>query len=382
MENFLKKTSRQLGELGLISPAVVLDEQRVRNNIRRMADKAAAAQVRFRPHFKTHQSGAVGQWFREADTSAITVSSLPMAEYFAEFGWNDITLAFLLNPRELPRLGELAEYLDQKKGRLGVTIDAVATALQLVEANLPVHIWLKIDTGYGRTGIPWDHAALLRDVAGALGPHHSPTGLLSHTGDSYAAHGVPDLQAHWDAAVERLTLARSVVPTTRRLDLSLGDTPCCATVPTFEGVDEVRPGNFVFFDLMQREIGACQDKDLAVAVACPVVGMYPDQGRLVLHGGAVHLAKEHLRFDGQNTYGCLGTLDPSGRAMGQVLSHLPITGLSQEHGIVQVEPEVFRRELAELEIGDLVLVWPVHSCLSCDLHRQYHTLDGQVLARR
>jgi D-serine deaminase-like pyridoxal phosphate-dependent protein len=347
-----------------------------------MTDKAAAAQVRLRPHFKTHQSGAVGQWFRETGTSAITASSLGMAEYFAEFGWTDITLAFLLNPRELPRLAELAGYLDQKGGRLGVTIDAVATALQLVAANLPVHIWLKIDTGYGRTGIPWDHAALLRDVAGALGPHHSPAGLLSHTGDSYAAQGAADLQAHWDSALERLTLARSVVPTTRRLDLSLGDTPCCATVSTFEGVDEVRPGNFVFFDLMQRQIGACQDKDLAAAVACPVVGLYPDQGRVVLHGGAVHLSKESLRSEGRTIFGCLGTLDPAGRAMGQVLDHLPVTGLSQEHGIVQVETEVFRRELGGLEIGDLVLVWPVHSCLSCDLHRQYHALDGQVLTRR
>ena len=49
----------------IVKPTIVLDELRVRSNIRRMAHRARQNQVRFRPHFKTHQSAAIGEWFRE-----------------------------------------------------------------------------------------------------------------------------------------------------------------------------------------------------------------------------------------------------------------------------------------------------------------------------
>lgn len=383
MSHPLKETSLRLRGLGLTGPAVVLDGPRAHANIRSMADRAAAAGARFRPHFKTHQSGAVGKWFAEQGVQAITVSSLGMAEYFAEFGWTDITLAFLLNPLELPRLATLAHYLDSKGGRLGVTLDSVEVAGRLADARLPVRVWIKTDTGYRRSGVAWDNLAGLGAVASALGSGADLAGLLSHTGHSYGARNRETLQAIWDSAVERMTLARSAFGPASGLALSLGDTPCCATVNSLAGVDEIRPGNFVFFDLMQREIGSCRDSDLAVAVACPVVGVYPDVGRLVLQGGAVHLSKEFLGSPESGcVFGYLGTLDSGGRSLGKVLEHLPVTSVSQEHGVISVGRETYGRHLNELAIGDLVLVWPVHSCLSCDLHRQYHTLDGQVLPRR
>jgi len=55
-------------------PTLVVDEGRVRRNIARMATKARASGVRFRPHFKTHQSAAIGAWFREEGVTAITAS--------------------------------------------------------------------------------------------------------------------------------------------------------------------------------------------------------------------------------------------------------------------------------------------------------------------
>jgi len=33
-------------------------------------------------------------------------------------------------------------------------------------------------------------------------------------------------------------------------------------------VDEIRPGNFVFYDLMQYRIGSCSVGQIAVAMAC------------------------------------------------------------------------------------------------------------------
>ena len=78
-------------------PTMVLNEEVCKSNIARMAAKAKAANVVFRPHFKTHQSREIGEWFRASGVDKITVSSLNMAMKFAEWGWNDITVAFPVN---------------------------------------------------------------------------------------------------------------------------------------------------------------------------------------------------------------------------------------------------------------------------------------------
>src|SRR5665647_2119014 len=87
--------------LSFTKPTLVLDESRVRRNIERMAARAGRFGVRFRPHFKTHQSRHIGRIFREFGVEAITVSSIDMASYFAADGWTDILIAFPFNDIEL-----------------------------------------------------------------------------------------------------------------------------------------------------------------------------------------------------------------------------------------------------------------------------------------
>ena len=60
----------------IVRPTMLLDERRVHANIGRMAQKARANGVRFRPHFKTHQSERIGEWSRSEGVTAITVSSV------------------------------------------------------------------------------------------------------------------------------------------------------------------------------------------------------------------------------------------------------------------------------------------------------------------
>jgi len=44
----------------IVKPTLVLDEACARRNIARMAEKARRQGIRFRPHFKTHQSAGIG----------------------------------------------------------------------------------------------------------------------------------------------------------------------------------------------------------------------------------------------------------------------------------------------------------------------------------
>ena len=357
-------------------PTLLLDEARARRNIARMAARARRAGLKFRPHFKTHQSAAIGCWFREHGVEAIAVSSVDMARYFARNGWQDITVAFPVNLCELPKIDELAGAV-----QLGLLVDAPATVSALA-TNLThrVGVWIEVDTGYGRTGVPWDRAADVIVLAGAIAACDRLTfaGLLSHTGQTYQATSLDDLLRLHDEALGRLRHLQSAVIAAGfdPCALSLGDTPACSVADDWRGVHEIRPGNFVFYDLMQHRVGVCRGADIAVAVACPVVGKYPNRGRVAIYGGAVHLSKEFLRdATGRRLYGYAASWN--GETWDGPEPGAAMVSLSQEHGILEVADSL----LTEIEVGQLLLILPVHSCLTAYLYREYWTLGGSSLSR-
>ncbi len=372
--SLLAASARHLDRLDLAAPAVLVDERRARANLAAMLARVAASGVGFRPHFKTHDNVAVGRWFREAGVRRATVSSLAMAERFVRDGWTDLTLAVLVDPRELTALGDLADRLGARGGALVLVVDTpeVARAARAA-AGQGLVLWLKVDTGYGRSGARWDDAERLCEVAAAAPLH----GLLTHAGHSYRTPRA-ELAALFAETARRLAAARATIGDATLL-LSVGDTPTCATVERFDGVDEVRPGNFLFFDLMQRQAGVCADDQLALGLVCPVLGADPARRRLVLRGGSVHLAKEAVATPAGPVYGCLGTVTADG--FDALLTEAALTELTQEHGVVTLPPGRWDELAGGLVPGDRVLVYPTHSCLTCHQHGQFTTFAGQTLAR-
>jgi len=357
-------------------PTLLLDEARARRNIERMARKARAAGVALRPHVKTHQSAVIADWFREHGVTGITVSSLAMAQRFAEAGWPDITVAFPLNVLELDAVNALAARVD-----LGLMLDAESTLSALARRiEHPVGVWIEIDTGYGRSGVPWIAIDRLLALARAVeeAPKLTLRGILTHSGETYHADTADAiLEIHSRAAFRLAAIRRELTADApgRPIKVSIGDTPGCSLAEDFTGIDEIRPGNFVFHDVMQWKLGACRDEDIAVAVACPVVGKYED--RIVIYGGAVHLSKDAIVDDGgRRLFGYLTTVDAHG--LGRPIREAPVVNLSQEHGVIPLE----RPLLDSFSIGDVVCVLPVHACLACDLHPGYRGFDGKVIARK
>jgi D-serine deaminase-like pyridoxal phosphate-dependent protein len=355
----------------LSEPLLLLDEARAQRNLERMVARAAAAGVRLRPHFKTHQSHAVGRWFRAAGCQAITVSSLAMAEYFAADGWSDITLAFPFHRGMRDRVQALAQ-----RSSFAITL-ADPAALGGVHFDNPIELWLKIDVGSHRTGFEPDDLPALRELVAALGQreHIRLRGLLAHAGHSYAARGPAAIARVQHDSLQTLTALRDALSQTAGpLALSIGDTPGCSTHDAFPGVEEIRPGNFIFNDLSQWQIGSCAIDDIAVAMACPVVARHPRRGQLVVHGGAVHFSKDAMDFDGQRVFGLAVAAD--GRGWSTLRPELRLVGLSQEHGIVQAPAEV----IDTIRPGDTLLFLPVHSCLTADAMGGYQTLTGERLS--
>ena len=102
------------------------------------------------------------------------------------------------------------------------------------------------------------------------------------------------LQLWNDARIKLNNLKQKYLSQFPDLITSYGDTPSCSLADNFEGFDEIRPGNFVYYDVMQYHIGSCSLDEIAVAVACPVVAIHPERNEVVIYGGAVHFSKEFI----------------------------------------------------------------------------------------
>ena len=351
-------------------PVLLLKENQARENIRIMAEKARKSGVDFRPHFKTHQSIHIGHWFRDCGTTKITVSSVEMASYFASDGWDDITVAFPLNYRQLPEIEELAADV-----HLGILVESPEAASALGKLrSARFNIWVKIDCGLHRTGVDWQDTATVRSIIDEVRkfPNLHLAGLLTHAGNTYSARSPEEAKAIHMETNKRMRLLRSNLGVAD-LSISIGDTPGCSLLKTFDGIDEIRPGNFVFYDAEQLEIGSCQPSEVSVAMACPIVAVHPERNEIVIYGGAVHMSKETFLHNGIPSYGLVAETLSNG--WGDLIPGCTVSRVSQEHGIVTVPPE----HMAEFSPGGLMMIIPAHSCLTAHLMRRYITLDGKSI---
>ena len=358
----------------ITKPTLLLDEAKCRQNMRDMFVKAQKNNVIFRPHFKTHQSLEIGSWFKELGVDKITVSSLEMAEYFAG-QWDDITVAFPANILEIETISELAE-----KIHLNLLIESTDT-INFLKKNLKYQagFFIKIDVGYHRAGIlPADHDTI-DSILSLAGDSDEVIfkGFLTHTGHAYSCRSTEEISGLYRTVKEQLLhLKKAYREKYPGLIISIGDTPSCSVVSDFSGIDEIRPGNFVFYDLMQYYIGSCTLDQIAVAMACPIVAIHETRKELVIYGGGVHFSKERLEDEKFGTiFGQV--VEKKGNAWGNLIPGMYVKSLSQEHGIVEVP----KTRISQYKIGDILLILPVHSCMSANLMKRYLTTDGWVVER-
>lgn len=356
----------------ITSPTLLLDKTKCLDNINFMARKAKKHGLLFRPHFKTHQSRIIGNWFKRAGISKIAVSSVRMAEYFAHEDWKDITIAFPVNIREIDHINSLAEEI-----QLNLTIENLESALFLKKELLyPVDFFIKIDTGYKRTGISFDQFEVIDQILSELKNSKMLNfkGFLCHAGNTYQAKDSDEvLEIHTDSLKKLTTLKQHYIKNYPDITISIGDTPSCSIAEDFADVDEIRPGNFIFYDLMQETIGVCDQEQIAVVMACPVIAKHPNRKEVIVHGGAVHFSKEYIEINKQKIYGKMASLKESGWSSDYDNCYL--TKVSQEHGTLKVTDSV----LKNIQVGDLIGILPVHSCLTANLMKEYLSDDDEII---
>jgi D-serine deaminase-like pyridoxal phosphate-dependent protein len=347
----------------LDTPAVLIDLDVVEANLARMQVVAQAAGVRLRPHTKTHKTRFLAQRQLAHGAAGLTVAKLGEAEVLAEV-CDDLLVAYpLVGEHKLRRLEALAPRLR----RLRVSTDSLAVAEGYAGVGRalgrPLEVYLEVDCGYGRLGLPPDEQS--ERVARAIGALEGVrlVGVMTHGGFSYRARSPEELRA--SAVAEGAPL----VALAQRLrdqglpveEVSVGSTPSAPFVAAVPGVTEIRPGNYVFYDLTQIATGAVAPAQCALSVLATVVSR-PAPDRAIVDGGAKTFTSDR------------GAEPGHGRDFSR--PDIQIEALSEEHGWLRLSDPA-----APLAVGDRLRFVPNHACTVMNLHARVFGVRGDAVER-
>ncbi|MFP4555609.1 MAG: alanine racemase [Bacteroidales bacterium] len=354
----------------LSEPTLIVNKEICRANIKNMAQKAQDLGIKLRPHFKTHQSHTIGRWFRNYGITSIAVSSPNMAQYFADDGWSDITIAFPFIPDQSDAINSLA-----KKVELQVTVSSLGNAIMASQSILSkMSVLIEIDSGQGRSGVNSNDSNEINSIISILLKNQNVNflGFLTHAGQSYQLkpNQLPDFNNNICKLLS--SLKRNWITDFPNLIISYGDTPTSVICNSFQGMDELRPGNFIFFDMQQANQGVCSTSDIAIALAVPLVSVYADKLKAIVWGGAVHLSKDfYIDTDGNKSFGAVCKLHAD-LTWSEPIQGVYLESVSQEHGVIKAQDiEAFKR----IENEEHLAILPAHSCLAVHSMRELW-IDG------
>jgi D-serine deaminase-like pyridoxal phosphate-dependent protein len=346
----------------LQTPCVLVDAAKLRRNVASMAEVARGHGVALRPHVKTHKMPPVARLQLEAGACGITVAKISEAEVMVRGGARDVFVAFpLVTEAKILKAIELA-----REARVILAVDSPegAGVLQRTaqRAGVDLEVRLELDTGLRRTGVPFERAAEVAEELSRF-PNLDLTGIFTYRG-YVMRDGSPtmDLEA---AGLEEGEMMVSAAQEMRGRgaeirDVSLGSTPTARYAAGVEGVTEVRPGTYVFNDVMQARLGACLFEECALSVLVTVVSR-PALDLAIIDGGSKTFATD--------VQPGRPPLDLEG--FGHVVDHpgAVLERVMEEHGMLTVDPA------DGLGVGDTVRIIPNHVCSTVNLHDSVVLLD-------
>ena len=321
------------------TPYLRVDTDRLRANVARVAEAAAAAGVVLRPHAKTHKSADIARMQLDAGAVGLTVATVGEAEAFAAAGVTDLFVAYplWLTTGLAGRLRALAA----SGVRLAIGVDSVGGARTAAEllAGSGTEVLVEVDSGHHRSGVDPTAAGEVALAAGDL----AVRGVFTFPGHSYSP-GARATAAHDEGVA--LAAARVAVRAAG-IDVEVvsgGSTPSLEHADTTV-MTEVRPGVYVFNDAQQWELGSATPEQVALTAVATVVSHAG--GRAVLDAGSKVLGADRA---------------PYASGSGRLLDHpdARIVQLSEHHAVAEVPGRL-------PPLGSRVLVVPNHCCTAVNL---------------
>ena len=347
----------------LETPVPIVDMDRLAFNLDRMAAYATLHGLRMRPHVKTHKSPRIAAEQLRLGAVGLTCATLREAEVMAEV-CDDLLVAY--PPVGAARLERLARLPQHVKVTVAAddahALDALNVAARLGQRQFDVLV--EADLGMHRVGVSSPERAV------AIAQHVDRASALNFAGMLFYPGHIREVVSEQGAALTQLgTDIASYVQALIAVGLpprviSGGSTPAAWRMHEVPGVNEVRPGTYVYNDRTTAMIGACDWDDCALTVLATVVSVAV-KGQAVIDAGTKALGREPLRAEGDG-YGAL-------------LDHpeVVVARMSEEHGILDLSKTTWRPRL-----GDLVRIVPNHVCIVVNLFDEIIGVRGHTVETR
>jgi D-serine deaminase-like pyridoxal phosphate-dependent protein len=346
----------------LETPALIVDLDIMERNLARTAAYARESRLRLRPHTKTHKTPDLARRQLALGAAGLAVAKTGEAEVMLDSATPDLLLAYpVFGAAKLRRLCEVA-----RRTRVTVAVDSLEVARPLSEAaqeaGVEFGVLAETDVGLGRVGAaPGPALDALIDGLRAL-PGLTWEGITFYPGQ------VKKIDDQGLAALAEV--ARLVVNTLDHLHstgrapkiVSGGSTPTLYHSHTIPGLNEIRPGTYIFNDRNTVSTGACGWDDCAATILCTVVSIAVP-GQMILDGGSKTFFSDRLSCDDD---GCFGRVVESSGAR--------FIKMNEEHGYVKLDPAA-----PAPRIGDRVRVIPNHICVAVNLHERMYGVRGEAV---
>jgi D-serine deaminase-like pyridoxal phosphate-dependent protein len=320
------------------SPGLLVDADRVVRNIDTMIGIVGRADVgRLRPHVKTHKMPAVVKLQLHAGIKKFKVATLTEAEMVASAGGRDVLIAYQMVGPNIARLGTLIESFPQTSFATIVDDATIVNRLarQLGNRDRPLRIFVDVDGGMHRTGIP-------------LGPQIDAlrARIESLPGLRYAGLHIYDGHAHSPILAERQAAANHLIQQVLSYDLNRpsptivgGGSPTYAIWAAATNW-ECSPGTPIFWDRGYKQKYAETPFQIAVAVLTRVISK-PQTRRLCFDLGYKAVASEVPLVE---------------RLSIPAIDDLTLLAHSEEHLVAET------KQADQIAVGDAFLAFPRHVC--------------------
>jgi D-serine deaminase-like pyridoxal phosphate-dependent protein len=344
------------------TPAIVIDLDVMERNLERAASYARRHSLRMRPHTKTHKIPALGRRQIELGAVGLSVAKTTEAEVMLAAGTPDILVAYpVIGAPKLRRLVDVA-----RQAAVTIAVDdphvAQLASEAAVAAGVEIGVLAEFDAGTGRVGVKAGE-----ELAGLSRALSEMPGLKWRGVTFYPGH-IKDHSAESRAAFERL---KALIPrAVGELEaaglkpeiVSGGSTPLLWESHEIAGMNEIRPGTYIFGDRNTIHSGAYKFEDCAATIVCTVVSAHPD--RMMIDGGSKTFSSDRLVTGSDLDFGEI--LETPGARFHK---------MNEEHGYVDLTACERR-----FRTGDRVRVLPNHVCVAMNLHEQVYGVRGGEVA--
>lgn len=346
----------------LQTPAILLDLDKMENNIKVYQEAADKNKKQLWPMTKTHKSTEIAKMQKKVGASGFLCGTLDECEAFAEAGLGPLMYAYPLASD--PNLGRLVALC--KKTEMIVRLDDVDAARAIndaaAKAGITVEYTVIVDCGFHRFGVEPDKIVAF---AGALKGFDNLRlrGISTHPGHIYGCSKANEIPAIVkDELGEMRKAAKALRDAGFTLDMvTSGSTPTYFQAVTEEGVDIFHPGNYTFLDIIQVSIECAKESDCALTVLATIVS-HPKEDLYIMDAGAKCLGLD------QGAHG-----NTAIKGFGVVKGHpeMEVYALSEEVGKMHV------RGKTDLKVGDKIEVIPNHSCSTANMTSFYVCCRGE-----